>query len=302
MTSFCIASPHKNSLWYDYRVYVNLREALEKLGFRYQSAAENRIYFLGAPMRQFYNEVGKFESGANNMALVYSHAEKLQSLRPFKRVFVSSQGVASFFKRRSWLRLDPLRRYPAFTSDAPIEIVPPFSSLQPSKSSLPRYECDLSFIGTPRIRPVLEDVLPIVGRHGLTLNLYGPNWDKYPGNSAAKQYWRAPQVPYEDIPLLAAGSKICLIDHHQTMNKMGLVSHKYVDLLMAGAFVISDYNLDALKHYGGVTYRHSNELESLILQYLDDDAERKARQMLQQSLIYRHSSEHAAQAISRHFV
>ncbi|GGD57447.1 hypothetical protein GCM10011357_11080 [Lacimicrobium alkaliphilum] len=302
MTSFCIASPHKNELWYDYRVYVNLRQELEALGYQYRAASQNRIYFLGGPQRHFYPEVGKFDAEANNIALIYCHVEKLKSIDQFRKVFVCSEGMKGFLQRRRLMRLEPFRRRQPFTPQAPIEVIPPFSSLQPCNRTRPRYQCDLSFVGTPRIRPILEAALPVVKSLKLKMHLYGPNWDQYPGNPVAKDYWIARSVPYEEIPMLAKGSKICLIDHHDMMNKIGTVSHKYVDFLKAGAFVISDNNRDARKHYHGVYYRNQSELAGLIEYYVTHDAEREATRLQQQRYLNRHSTGFAATELAKYFI
>lgn len=302
MTSFCIASPHKNVLWYDYQLYVNLKEELEALGFQYRSASKNRVYFLGAPQLQFYPEVGKFDISVNNIAVVYSHAEKLLALKQFNKVFVCSEGVRRLFNLKSLLGLEYFKREKPFTSSQTIDILRPFSSLKPSNHLMPKYDCDISFIGTPRIRPILEEALPIVDAMGLKMQIYGPNWDKYQGNVLAKKYWVANRVPYADIPKLAKGSKICLIDHHESMNEIGVVSHKYVDFVMAGGLVISDNNRDAKTHYKGLCFNKNLKLSTLIQQYLQDAVKRDAQIAVQQSIIESQTTHHAALAISKYFV
>jgi hypothetical protein len=302
MTSFCIASPHKNVLWYDYQLYVNLKEELETLGFQYRSASKNRIYFLGAPQLQFYPEVGKFDPLVNNIAVVYSHAEKLQALNQFNKVFVCSEGVKRLFNKKRLLSCELFKKEKPFTSSQAIEILRPFSSLKPSNHFMPKYDCDISFIGTPRIRPILEEALPIAHAMGLKMQIYGPNWDKYQGNALAMHYWVANRVPYTDIPKLARGSKICLIDHHESMRKIGVVSHKYVDFVMAGAFVISDNNRDAVTHYNGVCFNKKLRLDTLILKYLEDNEQRRSQVIKQQKIIAEQTTLHAAQKIAEYFV
>ena len=302
MKSFCIASPHKNVLWYDYRLYENLKSELQALGYEYRAASANRIYFLGAPQRHFYPEVGKFDPEANNLALVYCHSEKLESINQFDKVFVCSEGVKSLLVRKKWLNLEFLKSSKPFTTGTDIDIIRPFSSLTPSSQTKPRYECDVSFMGTPRIRPILEAVLPLVESMGIKLNLYGPNWDKYEGNADAAKYWVAKTVPYEEIPLLARGSKVCLIDHHDMMNRIGSVSHKYVDFVMAGGFVISDDNKDAKSFYQGVCMDESHSLESLLEKYLHNDELRESHKDIQQKITLGQSTKAAAQTLAKHFV
>ena len=301
MTSFCIASPHKNVLWYDYQLYINLKHELEALGFRYRSASKNRIYFLGAPQLQFYPEVGKFDPTVNNIALVYSHAEKLLALNQFNKVFVCSEGVERLFARKRLKGLEFFKKNKPFTAEQPIEILRPFSSLRPTNHLMPKYDCDLSFIGTPRIRPIVEEVLPIAQAMGLKFNIYGPNWDKYEGNPLAKNYWVANKVPYTDIPKLAKGSKICLIDHHDSMSQIGAVSHKYIDFVMAGGFVISDNNRDAKHHYNGLCFDKNMPLSNLIQQYLGETEKRHKHKQIQQNIVASQTTALAAKQLAEYF-
>ncbi|MBC3764921.1 glycosyltransferase family protein [Neptunicella marina] len=294
MKDFCIASPHKNVLWYDYRLYINLKEALTALGYQYRAASKNRIYFLGGPQRHFYPEVGKFDPSANNIALIYCHAEKLDNIKRFDKVFVCSEGVKLFLEQK--------RTQAEFKTSKQIDIIRPFSSLSPSNRTRPRYQCDVSFIGTPRVRPIVEAVLPIVEQNNLKFNIYGPNWDHYEGNPLAKSYWVARTVPYEEIPMLAKGSKICLIDHHNMMNKMGTVSHKYVDFVMAGAFVISDWNKDALGHYSGVCFENEDSLANIVQKYLGSDMQRIEQQRKQQEITQLQTTKGVAETLAEQFI
>lgn len=302
MISFCIASPHKNILWYDYRLYVNLKYELEQLGYQYRSASRNRIYFLGAPQRHFYNEVGKFDPTMNNIAVIYCHAEQLGSLSQFNKVFVCSEGVGHFLRKKRLYGMEFLKKKKVFTSKTPIDILRPFSSLTPARTTMPKYECDVSFMGTPRTRPILDAVLPLVDELGIKLNLYGPGWDNYTGGVNLKKYWVARQIPYEDIPKLAKGSKICLIDHHETMNKIGSVSHKYIDFIMAGGFVVSDYNRDAIKYYKGICFSEKRPLKGILREYLADGEKRKEHTSMQQLMIIDQTTHIAACKLAACFV
>jgi hypothetical protein len=299
---YCIASPHKNELWYDYRLYLNLKQELKALGYQYQAGAKNRIYFLGGPQKLFYPEVGKFDPKVNNIALIYCHAEKLKSLNQFNKVFVCSEGFRRYFKTRSLKTLEFLRKDRPFTSQQSIEIIRPFSSLHPTSHTMPRYQCDVSFMGVPRIRPALEAVLPLVDELGIKLNLFGPGWHSYPGKGDPEKYWIAKQIPYEDISKLAKGSKICLIDHHDSMNKIGSVSHKYIDFIMAGGFVVSDYNRDAESYYKGICFSEKRPLKGIIQEYLNDDAKRKAHVLMQQKIIVDQTTSAAAARLAEFFV
>lgn len=299
---FSIASPHKSKLWYDYRLYVNLIEALESLGHRYRKNADNRIYFLAAPRRHVYPDVGKFDSEANNLALAYCHFEKMKTYNEFNKIFIPSEFVKdSILKQRKanarWFKKN------TFLDDKnKLEIIRPFSSLKPTEKIIGEYECDLSFIGSPRIRPIVEDVIHIVNKHNLSFHIYGPHWHEYKGNPLASSYVKANEIPYENIPLLSTACKISLVDHHQPMNDIGSVSHKYVDLVSSGAFVISDENKDSAKHYNGVTYKSRDELEELILFYLENEDKRRAQIALQQEIVRENSTLTAAKKISQYFI
>ena len=284
MTSFCIASPHKNELWYDHRLYVNLKNELENIGFQYRAASQNRIYFLGAPLLHFYPEVGPLEHSANNIAVIYSHPQKLASLEPFSAIYACSHHVKAYLQQKFTGSVD------ANILDN-IKLLPPFSSLTPTHKTMPRYHCDLSFIGTPRIRPIVETVIPIVEKHNLTFHLFGPNWEDYTGHPNAKRYVIGRSVPYEHIPMLARGSKICLIDHHKKMSEIGAVSHKYVDFVRAGGFVISDNNKDAETAYKGIIFNSERDLEEKILHFLNN-ADSRLKHTLDQLQITQEQSTH----------
>ncbi|MBT1063501.1 hypothetical protein KJY73_07935 [Bowmanella sp. Y26] len=302
MKYYCIASPHKNELWYDHRLYVNLKEELSALGYHYRAAAKNRIYFLGAPQRHFYPEVGKFDPTANNIALVYCHPEKLNRLDRFEHVFACSRGFKSFLDWQRWKNWEIFKSEKPFTTKRPIQIIPPFSSLKPAGNTMPRYQCDVSFMGVPRIRPALEAVLPLVDELNIKLNLYGPGWHSYPGQGNPEKYWIAKQIPYEDIPKLALGSKVCLLDHHDTMNKIGSISHKYVDFVMSGGFVVSDYNRDAVKNYGGICFSEQRPLKDILIEYLNDEEKRRRHVLKQQSIMEKQTTRIAAERLASCFI
>jgi hypothetical protein len=302
MTEFSIASPHKSELWYDYRLYANLIEALESLGYKYRKNAKNRIYFLGAPRRNFYPDVGKFDANANNIALVYCHFEKIESFSEFNKVYLSSP----FVKRQMWAekikRFSLLGKKKYIGSMSKVEIIKPFSSLTNTKIIDAKFQCDLSFIGSPRIRPIVEDIIPIVNKHNLDFHLYGPHWEKYAGDSSAVNYRKANSVDYFDIPLVSHNSKISLVDHHQTMNDVGSVSHKYVDIVMSGGFVICDNNKDADTHYKGIVYSSPQELEELVLFYLNNEAKRQEQIELQHNITAHQTTLRAAKKIAETFI
>jgi len=288
--NYCIASPHKNELWYDYRLYVNLKQEFEKLGYVHCAGAKNRLYFLGGPQRLFYPKVGQFDNNANNIALVYCHPEKLESLEQFDKVFVCSEGFKEYFQNKS------------FTTKQPIDVIPPFSSLKPIEQNRSRYECDVSFMGVPRVRPALDAILPLVDELGIKLSLFGPGWNNYPGGKSLERYWVARQIPYQHLPQLARGSKICLLDHHDSMNEIGSISHKYVDFVMSGGFVVSDFNQDAIKYYNGICFSEKRPLKDILLEYLSDEGKRKKHILMQQQIIMKQTTLDAAKKLAENFV
>lgn len=300
MAKFCIASPHKDETWYDYRLYVNLKSMLESMGHVHQAGAKNRVYFLGGPLKKHYPKVGQFDQNANNIALIYCHFQKLHNLRQFDRVFVPSQGALDYYHKKA-SSADTERSSP-FSTEHPIEILRPFSSLLPSNKHKPRYSCDIAFMGTPRVRPIVEAIIDIVEKHQLDLKIIGPNWSLYPGNPAAKKYWVAKSVPYNEIPLLAKGAKINLNDHHHNMNAIGAVSHKYVDLISAGGFVLCDNNVDARSWYQGETFTDQASLESLVLHYLSNEEARANKQAQQYEIVKQQTTRNAAHCIARYFL
>ena len=300
MTKYCIASPHKNELWYDHRLYVNLIEALKTLGHQHEAGAVNRIYFLGGPQRQFYPKVGTFDTNANNIALIYCHMESLQRLDLFDKVFVPSQFVKDYFEHKA-LELTSGSNY-LFKTKNNIDIIRPFSSLKPVSEHRPKYNCDVMFMGTPRVRPIVEAILNIVEKHQLKMHIIGPNWAEYSGNPAAKRYVTERSVRYYQIPQVVRGAKICLHDHHDSMNQFQTCSHKYIDMVSAGGFVISDKNEDVRNVYKGIVFEDEQQLESMVLRYLSEDVERQAIVEKQRSIMSEQTTLMAAKQLAAQFI
>jgi hypothetical protein len=143
--------------------------------------------------------------------------------------------------------------------------------------------------------------MPLVDKMNIQVGLYGPGWHHYPGGGSPEKHWRAKQIPYEDIPKLAKGSKICLIDHHESMNRIGSVSHKYIDFVMSGGFVVSDYNKDAIDHYKGICFSPKRPLESILQEYLFDEPKRIKHTLMQQQLVINQTTHKAAQQLAAYF-
>jgi len=301
MASFCIGSPHKNKSWYDYRVYRNLIDELEALGHTLAVGSKNRIYFLGGPLRDKYPDIGSFDTAANNIALLYCHADKIHSWQGFNHIFVSSLGMKYFLLLRKLKRLDFFgKKYlPVWRK---VKVLPPFSSLNHTPEVNDLYACDISFIGSERIRPIVEDILDIVKKYNLNFKIFGYGWDAYQGNKIAKKYWQGTGIPYDDFPILANSSKICLVDHPEDLNREATVSHKYIDLLASKACVISDYNLGVKYGYKGLTYKTKEELKKIVLSLLKDSALRESIKSRQFSLVAKQTTSQAVKEIAKCFL
>jgi len=285
LIEYCIGSKHSSKFWYEYRIYINLIEELEKLGFKYQSNSKNRIYFLGWPLSASYKEIGPIDKSANNIALSFSHADRYSNIELFNKFYVFSQGMQKFFHQKTGVNYEILR---------------PFSSLTTNETEDERYRCDIAFVGNIRTRQIVEDVLPVVEKLNLDFKIFGYDWTHYRGNPRAIKFWQGDVIPYKDIPLMSHNAKIVLVDHHESMNIMGCVSHKYVDLLASGAFVISDSNNDA-STYNGIIYKNKEQLYELITRYLNDEKARLHQKSKQNTIVKSQTTESAAQTISRNF-
>ena len=285
MTKYCIGSTHKSKYWYEYQIYINLISEFEKMGFKYQPNSLNRIYFLGWPIRKNYSEAGPIDKKANNIGISFSHAQKAENIKAFNKLYVSSTGMQNVIMKKFNIKC---------------ELLKPFSSLSPSNLEDEKYKCDLAFVGNIRVRQIVEDVIPIVEKLNLNFKIFGYDWTHYKGNKKAIKFWQGDVIPYEHLPRLAHNAKIVLVDHHASMNQMGCVSHKYVDSLMSGAFVISDFNKDA-PTYKGITYQNKSQLPKLISYYLENEEERKKQQKKQYEIVQTQTTESAAKIISMNF-
>ena len=270
MKAFRIISPHTSQYWYDYRVYINLRDELIQRGYTEDIDSPNRIYFFGFPYRGL-----PINPSYNNIAYVYGHPHMAEGsfLSQFNHILVSSKNYKDYLAKK----------FPILTPKLHTSF--PFSSLTPEPTgddSHPAY--DLVFVGNIRTRPIMEDVLPIVKKHNLSMIIYGYDWLHYQGNPDLIRYSVNRCLPYEDFPLLPKFAKIVLHDHHKEMNEVGVVSHKYVDYLAANAFVISDNNLD-VPSYHGIVYQNTQHLEQLIIYYLDKPKERQKEADMQTGLV-----------------
>lgn len=285
MSSYCIASPHTSPFWYEYQIYTNLISSLSKLGYTYTPESHNRLYFLGFPMRHSYPDVPFYNKSCNNLALMFSHPQYYTSKlgEMFSNVFPSSPNYLSYIK--------------SIDSKVSATLLKPFSSLVPSDNeAIPDMKCDIAFVGNTRVRPLVEKIIPIVKKHKLNFKIWGYAWNTYQGNKEAIPYWQGSVIPYKDMPNLAKSAKILLCDHHGTMNQVGVVSHKYVDLLASKAFVIADDNKD-IPLYKGVVF----EGEQQILSYLADSKKREDKVEEQYDIVKNLTTDNAAKLISSFF-
>ncbi|WP_371375748.1 hypothetical protein [Thalassotalea aquiviva] len=297
---FCIASPHRNENWYDWRVYNNLKQELQRLGYVYEKNAKNRIYFFGGALLNAYPDVNTFNHNSNNIALVYSHSYAVNSFEGFNHIFVASPTMKKFLwyrKIRRMLKLN-FNYIPRYTG---IDILPPFSSLTPNVEYRKEYDCDISFVGNIRVRPIVEDILEIVEKHQLDFKIFGHDWQNYQGNKAALKYWQGDVIPYQDIPSLAANSKVCLIDHHQDMKREATVSHKYIDLLMSGGCLICDNNPGAYQ-YKGLVYKDKISLERLVLDLIAKRTLRESIRDRQYEKVKELTTANAAKVLALKFI
>ncbi|WP_043959918.1 glycosyltransferase [Alteromonas mediterranea] len=139
-------------------------------------------------------------------------------------------------------------------------------------------------------------------KNSLSFHLYGPGWERYSGNPSAKKFVVAKTIEYDQFADLALASKICLIDHHDTMNEIGAVSHKYIDHLHSGAFLISDRNKDALENYAGVCYQGRRELEELVDFYLKNPVAREEKRRKQLDIAKNYTTSNTAKKLIAHFI
>lgn len=243
---------------YDHRVYLNLLAALENLSAEHVKDSEQfNIFFIGWPIRESYTDISRVVKGRNNILYIYSH--------PW---MIGKRHLQMFGERlKIYASVPVIKNYLLKKTGFPSEILPPASSLLPLDKKIDQ-TIDLAFIGGIRKRPIVEDSLSIVKRNKLHLVIFGHDWgNSYRGSKEALQYWAGEAIRYEEIPRLSAQTKIFLLDHLPEMRKMGIVSHKYIDLIMSGAFVISDNN-KGVEELGGVTYLNRKDLENKIRYFL----------------------------------
>ncbi len=132
------------------------------------------------------------------------------------------------------------------------------------------YKHDLIFVGNSRkvFRKIIRDILPTDD----DLAVYGANWEEI----IPKKYIKGVYIPNNELRKAYSSCKILLNDHWDDMREKGFISNRIFDGFAAGAFIISD-NVWGAKHVFGdalITYDNSDELHSLIKNYLHNKEKR----------------------------
>jgi spore maturation protein CgeB len=258
---FCIADPSTSIFWYDFYVAKQLKEAFEKNGFKYTPYTKNlRIYLLGFPVRKEYKNIGELDKTAYNIAWVYGHPALIKNsdLSIFKRIFVSSCNISNYIAALGYKNIHT----PMPTNKTLI------------KTTTKR---DIAFLGSARYNQLhgrkviadflLESPLKKLEIRGYDLNIF---------ISSNSNVSIGPHVPYEEISEFFASSKIVLHDHHPDMRDMGMVSHKLMDIIGSGAFVVSDNNKEIKEYMPDITtYQNPKELYNKIDYYLNNNKVRE---------------------------
>ena len=113
---------------------------------------------------------------------------------------------------------------------------------------------------------------------GVKLDVYGENWEKILVGEAAK-YWKAPQVPNDQLKYYYSSAKIVLNDMRDDMIEAGFISNRVFDVTACQGFLISQYSAEIEEIYGDAIpmYRSAEEFKSLIDYYLRHPEERKTK-------------------------
>ena len=293
--NFVIASPHTGKKWMDYFVWKALKHAITNLGFKYEARAHNRVYFLGWPLRPSYKDVGTFDKSANNIAIVYGHPDliKIPVLKDFNHVVITSQCIYNDFKDK-----------------ISTSFIPPWSHVKPLPSVTKIN--DVVMVATARPcgrvkwgRPILYDLINNRNHLPFDLKVNGVNWEKPEAQSIITPYASPICIDNDIIDKYYNESKIVLHDSHGGMRRLGMISHKLVDVMMAKVFFICDGNRELLENQsykGCVIYKDPSDLYDKVCYYL---AHQDEAQIITDDIYQRiknsHSVEYAASHISSLF-
>jgi glycosyltransferase involved in cell wall biosynthesis len=132
---------------------------------------------------------------------------------------------------------------------------------------------------------------------GLPLGVYGEGW----AARLPAHFVRRPRFPNTELARLYASAKVVLNDHWPDMAEHGIVSNRIFDVLGSGGVVVSDRVGELTSLFGDVvpTFGDAAELETVVMELLDDDdrrrdlAERGARLIAE-----RHTFAHRARALA----
>ena len=272
MKTFAIASPFGGQFCYDYVVYLSLRQAMERLGLKYNNASPNKIYLIGHPNWPRYETCINRKDSDFTIALIGSGVPNIKRdfLSKFSMVFTTTPESYTQILKNTGIKPDGI-----WNQYSPFEMGghPPKFDL--TKESIPIPEMDVAFVGNARPRPAVEALMSIIDSFpGLKFNFYGKGIDKYRGNPKAKQYWAKSHLPYHQFPEVAKKAKVVLLDMHSHMSDYGMPSFKLIDFMMCGAFTISAHNVGAPKYLGALSFNSNDELKNTLHKYLNNPMER----------------------------
>ena len=259
-----IACPKEvNHLWYDYYVREALHKAMKKKGYIHTPGTKNlRIYMLGFPIREEYPDIGKFDKDAYNVAWILGHPNQMKNYNleeMFDKIIISSdciyqditiakhqEGMNKLPDNATFGEISTLTNLHKYHNlDMP-------SDLDCTNEELENrdFECDIRFLGSPRPIPgykehgrkIVYDLCPKLADLGFSIEIAGYGWEKAMPQSLQSKLHIRPHVPREEFGRFMRGAKVVLHDHHPMMGEMGMVSHKLIDTIACGAYVVSDYN------------------------------------------------------------
>lgn len=137
-----------------------------------------------------------------------------------------------------------------------------------------KYKCDVCFTGNRfSEREIEQELVPAELKYDI--RIYGDGWDSV---KSLAPYCKG-HLPYEEIPKVYRGAKIALDDATASTKETGSVNSRVFDALAAGCLVLTNNEVGAKETFEGKlpVFRNRDELESLLKQYLEDEAARQAK-------------------------
>ncbi|MBB6511149.1 spore maturation protein CgeB/GT2 family glycosyltransferase [Rhizobium soli] len=103
--------------------------------------------------------------------------------------------------------------------------------------------------------------------------LYGYNWEKLPKFS---KYYRG-GLAYNKMPEVYSSTRILIDDANHVTKSWGSTNSRVFDALLAGCLVITNSETSSAEAFNGLlpVYHSQDELEDLIVYYLENETERK---------------------------